>query len=80
MIKWSYCTTDIPEHSDLVSLARVINYNKRRMWEVREEPMGNGYEDPFSAQEAINKYITCIDVLSSEYRYMAMMFIGGRTA
>ena len=77
MERWTYCKTDIPEYLDLVELARVINFNKRRMMSVMVEPQTNGYSDMFSAQEAINAYIDRIQELCSEYRYMIIMYIGG---
>ena len=78
MIKWTYCKYDIPQYVDLVKLARVINYNKRRMMSIMIEPQGNGYSDMFAAQEAINNYTSKIEELGSEYRYMILMHLGGR--
>ena len=81
MEHWTYCETDIPEYTDLVKLARVINYNKRRMMSIMVEPHSNGYTDQFTAQEAINNYLERIEGLCSEYRYMIIMYVGGeRTA
>jgi hypothetical protein len=77
MEQWTYCKTSIPEYLDLLKLARVINYNKRRMMSIMAEPESNGYGDMFTAQEAINKYLDMILTLSTEYRYMVIMYVGG---
>lgn len=75
MIKWTFCTTNHPEYIDLLALSRAINYNKRRMRSIKNDPMGNGFEDdPFQIQEAINNYAKETEQLSDEYRYMVMMY------
>lgn len=76
MIKWSYCTKGHPEYEDLLALARVINYNKRRMWSIYDNPAQNGFkDDPFTIKEAINNHVKKIEELSDEYRYMVMMYM-----
>lgn len=77
MDRWTFCKTDVPGYMDLVKLSRHINYNKRRMFSIMVEPYGSGYEDTFTAQEAINNYVDLIDRLSNEYRYMVIMYVGG---
>jgi len=77
MKKWTYCETSIPVYLDLVKLARVINYNKRRMMSVMVEPKGNGYSDLFAAQVAINNYVDRIEALNYEYKYMVTTYING---
>lgn len=79
MIKWTYCVNAIPEYSDLVQLADVINYSKRRMWTVMNEPYGNGYDDD-SAQEFVENCMDKIEILYDEYFYMSKNFFESRTA
>ena len=76
-IKWTYCNKPVPEYEDLINLSRAINYMRRRLWAILDSPNENGYEDVFSAQEAINYYVEKIEKLLSEYRYMVLMYVGG---
>lgn len=80
MSPWTFCNTIVPEYKDLVHLADILNYSKRRMWAILNEPYGNGYDDD-SAEEAIENYIQKIDRLSNEYIRMVELHYGhGRIA
>jgi hypothetical protein len=73
MIRWTYCTKEVPDVNDVIVIARIINYSKRRMWSILNEPYGNGFEDD-AAHEAIDAFLHRIETLQAEYELMVTMY------
>lgn len=71
-IRWTFCETAYPKYNDLIHLAQVINYHKRRMWSIYSEPYSNGFEDD-KALEAIHQHMEKIELLYDEYGEMLAM-------
>lgn len=78
--QWTFCEKDQPTRKDLIHLAQIINYHKRRVWSLLSEPYANGFDDD-QAEEKIEEHLGQIEDFCDEYSWMlATLGLTGRVA